>query len=238
MRLYAIILITIVCIIISFCVGDSGVGTSDATTEILSDPINKCESMIPSQQPRNVTHETNPYPSPPSGYTAVIGWVNATIGTGGAAGSVKVNNLKLWQKVNGTSTLVASKIVCSTCTDPNDRVWGYSLHKDQWQDPLAWWGKSNEGTKFFIDGESVIIPVSNIPDDVYHFWHAVWPRPTAISQRATYYITADVLVEGDAMVQIGIDYCPTTTTGNSLEAAVSNWYCAATNVQTIKAGAY
>jgi hypothetical protein len=165
-----------------------------------------------------------------------MGWVNATLGNGGTTGKVTITNLKLWENINGVKTVIAEKITCPTCSNPDDQVWGFSLDKSLWQVPSAW-SKANEGTKFLVSNQSVIAPVASRPSDVYHFWHALWPRPAA-NTSATYFLTADVFVEGDAMVQIGIDFWQSTSSGTNVEAAVSNWACSSSTAQTIKAGAY
>ncbi|MFZ2949155.1 MAG: PKD domain-containing protein [Desulfuromonadaceae bacterium] len=218
-----------------------GTVTSTASTVTIN-AVTACESKIPSEQPASVRREVTIYSSPPVlgdpsvQYGGVMGWVNATVGTGGTTGTVTVSNLQLWENQNGIKKVLTDKIICPLC-DPVDRVAGYSLDKTFWQDKSVWANKVNEGTKFLTSGQSVIVPVATLPNDVYHFWHIDWPRPLA-KANATYYITADVLVEGDAMVQIGIDFYQTIWAPTNVEAAVSNWACSSADVQTIKAGAY
>lgn len=194
-----------------------------------------CQTMIPSEQPYAVRHEANPYPTPPDGYGSVIGWVVATIGNGGSIGGVTVHSLELWENDGGVETLLIDKITCPLC-DENNKVFGYSLPKSQWQNPSAW-AKPNEASKFRVVGSAVVVPVSDLPGHVYHFWHVVWPR-SATKRGAKYYLIADAAVDGDAMVQIGLDYWERTDGGRNLEAAVSDWHCASPGMQTIKAGAY
>lgn len=208
------------------CRVSSAAGTVDLSGQ--------CEARIPEEQPSSARHATNPYPSPPPGYGAVIGWVNATVGTGCTSGSVRLKSLRLRESLDGCASVIADRIVCDSCDQPDDRVFGFSLPKLLWADPLAW-VRPNEGRKFEACGEEVVIPVSDHPDEVYHLWHALWPRPQA-SPDAIYSIAADVVIEGDALVQIGIDYWPDVEGGASIQAAVSDWRCAATGMQTITAG--
>lgn len=216
--------------------------SSSSTTNSPSTPpppsptLTLCEMKIPPEQPSSVRKEATIYPTPPAGYGAVIGWVNATVGNGGTTGKVTVNNLQLWENHNGIRTLLTEKITCPACSDPNDQVWGISLEKSLWQTSSAW-AKPNEGTKFVVSEATVLVPVANLPSHVYHLWNTTWPRP-ATKSGAKYYLQADVMVEGDGIVQIGIDYWQATNGGGNLEAAVSNWYCATPGIQTIKAGAY
>jgi len=227
MKIWVTFLLFLIHVLMSACGGGSSTSPQ---------PRSICESKIPPEQPPSVRNEINPYPTPPTGYGAVIGWVNATIGSGGTTGKVTVNNLELWEDYNSTKTLLANAIICPSCTNPDDKVWGYTVEKSQWGNRSAW-SKPNEGTKFQVQDCAVIAPVGNQPNQVYHFWHTYWPRPET-KNGAKYYLTSDVVVEGDAMVQIGIDFWQSTNSGNNIEAAVSNWYCAASGVQSVKAGAY
>lgn len=219
-------------------VTDNSGFTDKASQQILVEaPDNNtlCESMIPPEQPAAVWYEGNPYPTPPEGYSSVIGWVNATLGNGGDVGRITVHSLELWENYHGVETLLVDNIVCQLCDDDN-QVFGFSLPKNQWKNASAW-SKDNEATKFDISGSSVIVPVDEHPNDVYHFWNLIWPRNTT-KPGATYYLTAEIEVEGDGMIQIGIDYWEYTDSGTNLQAAVSNWYCATDGMQIIQAGAY
>lgn len=235
----------LITVITAVALGACGSGNDSAKTSNGNDNItpnnpaqDTCEAMIPPEQPAGVNHESLFYPTPPKDFSAVLGWVNATVGEGGSEGRVTVYNLKVWQNYNQVITLVASSITCQTCYDPNDQVWGYTLDKSLWQNPSAW-NRTNEGTKFDVLGSSVIANVGEMPDRVYHFWNTYKDdkRPYALSG-ARYYVTADVLIEGDAMVQIGLDFYKYQTGGSNVEAAVSDWACASSSVQTLKAGAY
>ena len=65
-------------------------------------PLTPCESKIPTDQPTSVRHEATFYPTPPNGYSAAIGWVNATIGNGGSVGKVNTTSLKQVDVLLGT----------------------------------------------------------------------------------------------------------------------------------------
>jgi hypothetical protein len=203
----------------------------------LGSPQDLCTANAPSQQPAAVNHETTDYPTPPAGYNAVIAWANATIGENGPTiGTVTVQFLEIHEKYAGNDNVISSSITCPLC-DSEDHIWGYTLLKTSWQNPSAWSG-SNDGNAFAISPEGyVIAPVGNKPLYVYHFWNTIWPRPVTMPG-AQYYVKAQVKVEGNAMLQIGLDYWMSPNGGTNVQAATSNWTCAASGWQTVQAGAY
>ncbi len=201
--------------------------------------IGTCSSAsIPTEQPTSVNHETNPYPMPPAGYHAVIAWAQAIVAnkTSGAKGSVTVQSLQIWERVGSSKKLIASKITCPAC-DSNNQVWGYIVLRSQWRNPSAWSGP-NTGSNFAISPEGyVIAPVSKKPLYIYHFWNALWPRPAA-QQGARYYVVAKAKIEGNAMLQMGLDFWGSTNGGTNIQGATSKWVCASSLWQDVYAGAY
>jgi len=205
-----------------------------------------CSDRIPVEVPSYGHTERTNYPSPPDGYVAILGWVNVIIGKSeyGMTGKAIIEKLELWEKEGTTERFIGSNIICTRTTTPNvcwnaeDQVWGYLWPKSKWIQDTSWWAPNN-GTSFSISPEGYVeANAGNNPDMIYHFWNTYDPRPLAKST-ATYFVKAQVKIEGNAMVQIGLDYYTQQQGGVNKEAAYSNWYCSSVSGwQAIKAGNY
>jgi len=198
-----------------------------------------CLEKVPDEQAVELRTARYIYPSPPSTYHAVLGWVNVVIGKleYGTQGKVIVKKMELWQVTNGIRNLVTDKISCPTCWLPEDKVFGFLVPMYLWMDRSAW-DRPNQGEEFSLTAEGYVeVPVENHPDMIFHFWHTDWPRPSASSQ-STYYLKAIAQVTGNAMIQIGFDYYqePGSTGVSNIEASYSDWHCAQPGWQEIIAG--
>ncbi|MEI7589703.1 MAG: hypothetical protein WCJ49_00050 [Deltaproteobacteria bacterium] len=204
------------------------------TLEIQNPVINSCFLKAPIEQWENIRYAQTVYSFPPQGYTSVIGWV-VGVNDGSGDGSVILKSLKVYGKdPQGIKHLISDRIICSSCTKPEDKVFGFHIPRSQWQNPNAWLNNPNNATAFDVlsDG-SVSIPTSRYPSDVFHLWNTEWPRSTVVSGW-TYSVEAEVLPQGSGMIQIGLDFY--TDSGVVLEAAISNWNCSTPNSITVTAG--
>ncbi|MBI5633818.1 MAG: hypothetical protein HZA15_10105 [Nitrospirae bacterium] len=222
----------VICSFAAACGGGSDSSSSRGT------PVpapNSCDSKIPPEQWPNDRYADVSFAMPPEGYGSIIAWAVVTIGaTGESAGKVTVKGLNLWEVADGKTSLIASSITCPLC-DSNNIVWGFTLEKSLWRVPSAW-SKPSEGSEFSISPEGyVVVPAGNHPTRLYHFWNTLWPRPVA-RQGARYYVTADALIEGNAIMQIGADYWQSPSGGSLVEAMNSDWYCSTSAWQTLSIG--
>ncbi len=90
-----------------------------------------------------------------------------------------------------------------------------------------------------LDDGTVIFPTSTYPTKLFHAWNTRWPTVEAL-QNIKYQIEAEVLVEGEGMIQIGYDFLPETNSGGNThtQGAISFWECSSTagNWVKIRAG--
>lgn len=177
------------------------------------------------------------YPSPPSSYHSALAWANVILGRDsyGTRGTVIVRKLELWEITGNSRKNIAEKLLCEGCTDPKDLPFGYLWPISQWTQDTSW-AKENEGYRFIITPEKYIeAPVYQNPDMIYHFWQANWPRPITKSG-STYATRAEVLVTGNAMINIGFDHYKQIDSVDNKEGASSKWVCADSEWQEIIAG--
>jgi hypothetical protein len=187
-----------------------------------------------------IPHYRYPYPPPISKidyYHSALAWANVILGRDsyGTTGSVIVRKLELWEITGNSRKIIAEKLLCEGCTDPKDLPFGYLWPISQWTQDTSW-AKENEGYKFIITAEKYIeAPVNQNPDMIYHFWQANWPRPNT-NPGSTYAARAEVLVTGNAMINIGFDHYEQIGSGGNKEGASSKWVCADPGWQEVIAG--
>jgi hypothetical protein len=202
--------------------------------------VNACFAKAPIEQPAAVRYQNLNYPKPPVGFEkgGVIGWATA-VNYGTSPGYVLVRKMAVYEvDPNGKRYLVTDKITCPAC-DLENRVWGYEMPKMLWSD-LSAWNRLNHGSVFeVLRGNVIKIPTSSQPFKLFHFWNAIWPRPS-VKPGWRYELEAEVLPVGSGMVMFGVDLWTATNGGTNVEAANSPWVCAksGSNWQTIRAGGF
>lgn len=196
-----------------------------------------CFSKAPKEQWPNKRYAQTIYASPPKGYEkgSVIGWVIA-VNSGFGDGSVLLKSLRVYgTDPQGNRHLITDKLICGTCTNPDDVVWGYHMPRSDWRDPGKWNLPSN-GTAFdLLENGVVKIPTSENPEDLYHLWNTQWPR-ASVTLGWVYEVEAEVLPQGAGMIQIGMDFWNRPDGGSNVEAAISNWQCATSDWVVLSAG--
>ena len=82
---------------------------------------------------------------------------------------------------------------------------------------------------------TVIFPTSDYPTKVFHAWNTRWPAVETLPNKQ-YQVEAEVLIEGEGMIQIGYDFLPETTSGGVAhkQGAISFWECSSTAGNWVK----
>jgi hypothetical protein len=161
----------------------------------------------------------NPAPPPPDFKSALL-WGIAIADTrvpGYASAEVEIASTRLTCRINGKDVIL---------NDDHGEVRGGLYRRDPWfgtdqHEPML---VTHDRTNL-----SVVLPVGQRPDRVWHFWSAS-PRATLPSgnlEGCT--VNARVRISHGALLQMGMDYWRNSTVayglgGNNHEAGASNWY--------------
>ncbi len=174
------------------------------------------------------------YRTPPDGFTAVVGWMQAIDIQGqGVSSLVEIDWMRICSTVNGEDTVILEDTF-DTGTPAMD--W-YGLY-----DRSPWFaGDRLAEMPFSVQNSALVIEPGLNPDRVYHWWNT--SRSTIPGGASRIWLEARVRITGGAGVQAGIDYWKDLTAEyagpgvNNTEAGASDWYRnSTTEWQTITAG--
>lgn len=193
------------CVLIAF----HGCGHADSSTP----------PYAPQESPHKVAYYR--YATPPVGFTAAVGWMQAIdiLGTG-ATSTVEVDWMRVHAVVNGIDTIILE----DTFDVHTGAMDGYGLYsRNPWfaGDKLA-------VMPFTISNGTLMLNPGANPNRVYHWWNTsrclIDPGTTRV------WFEARVRVSGGAGVQAGLDYWKDLSAPyaghnvNNTEAGTSNWY--------------
>lgn len=158
---------------------------------------------------------------PPAGWTSGQVWINAVHDTGKQGDSfIEIDWVRLYCVVGGVETLVAGEYTGNKTGIIPD---GGGLYLRN-----PWFGNDYyETLSYLATGETVTYPLSSRADRV---WHPIGKRAIVPSGATQCYASARVKPEGNALVQVGLDFWANQTAGYcgpelcNREGSGSNWY--------------
>jgi hypothetical protein len=167
------------------------------------------------------------HPTPPPGFAAVTGWMQAIDIRGqGEPSTVEVDWMRLHATVNGADVVLLEDLFAS----PNPAMEWYGLYR---RDP--WFaGDWLESMPFDLQGGAMILQPGLRPDRVFHWWNTApaqnVTRALVPAGTSRIWFEARARIAGGAGVQAGIDYWKDLTAPyagvnvNNTEAGASDWY--------------
>lgn len=169
---------------------------------------------------------------PPAGWTSGVAWVVAvhdTRKTG--ASNLDVDWIRLYCTVNGQETLVAGE----QQGNGTGVVWG-SLYTR-----YPWFGNNDAHSAMNVNftADTASLPLSDAPDKVWHFGGA---RSIIPANATRCYASARVKPNGNALVQLGVDFWKDQTANwcgfnqCNTEGSASDWYGISSTWITIYSG--
>jgi len=166
------------------------------------------------------------HPTPPAGYTAVLGWANIVHDrrlTGSS--KIEVDYFRLYALVDGQPVLLAADEFNNTS------VSGALWTRD------SWFATQTQGyLSAQFDNGVMTLPLSTHPDEVWHFWNSIWPRPLVPAGTTKIYVEMRFRITGPGCLQIGWDYYlkpgSLMVDGPNIEGAASDWYFESADFQT------
>ncbi len=174
----------------------------------------------PEESPRKTAYFR--YPTPPEGFSAVLGWMQAIniYGTGEPS-EVEVDWMRLHAVLNDGSDIV---LLEDDFDNELPSYWYFGLYL---RDP--WFGDDDyhEPMPFLVEDSSLIISPNTDPDRVFHWWTDRVDVPEDVER---IWLEARVRISGLCGVQAGIDYWRNLDAewagdnGNNIEAGASDWY--------------
>lgn len=196
------------------CGGD---GSSDDSATITP-------KYAPSESPRKTAYFS--YAIPPTGFTAVVGWMMAIDIQGkGISSKVEVDWMRLHAVVDGNDMILYEDNFDALAPAMNN----FGLYiRNPWFD-----GNQHTAMPFTIENSRLVIEPSRYPQKVFHWWNtsrSIVPKGTS-----RVWFEASIRITGGAGVQAGIDYWKNLTVDwagynvNNIEAGVSDWFGNSTN---------
>lgn len=167
------------------------------------------------------------HPTPPSGFMAATGWMQAIDIQGqGTPSTVEVDWMRLHATANNTDMILLG----DTFDSRNPLMEWYGLYNRN-----PWYAGDWLGSMpFSVQNSALILEPSLYPDRIFHWWNT---SPTQNITRALIpagttqvWFEARVRITGGAGVQVGIDYWKDLTAPyaglnvNNTEAGASDWY--------------
>jgi hypothetical protein len=164
------------------------------------------------------------HPRPPQGYASANAWLQvATLTSAGGPGTVTVDYLRLYARVNGADIpLMADEYNSLTC--------GTDFARSPWGSDEAL------GRTFPVSSGVVVFDPSVRPNRVIHPYGCVYPRLQIPAGTDRVWMEASVWVTGVAAVQGGFDYFATPTAKPLAEAGATDWFLAREGWQLISLG--
>lgn len=167
------------------------------------------------------------HPQPPIGLQHVVAWITALYRDGAQGeASVEVDYLRIFYYRNGEKILQYA----DEYDDPNrymDWTYGGLYLRKPWYgyDQHSAFKDGSFGTK--IEDGDLFLPVSTIPDRVWHPVSTCYPIPEVPIDIEYFVIEAKFSIDGDAQVQVGFDCWSTKQAGIEphTEGGASDWYC-------------
>jgi hypothetical protein len=173
------------------------------------------------------------YPTPPSGFTAIVGWMQAIdiLGTGSPS-TVEVDWMRVHVTVNGMDTILFEDTFDSSTPDMD---WYGLYSRNPWfaGDRLA-------VMPFSLQNSTLFMEPSLHPNRIFHWWST--SRSLIPANASRVWFEARVRITGGAGVQAGIDYWKDLTASDDIdesntEGGASDWYGNSTNDwQIVSAG--
>jgi hypothetical protein len=188
--------------------------------------------FAPAESPHKLAYYR--YATPPAGFNAVVGWMQAIDIRGtGAPMRVDVDWMRLHATVNGADTVLLDDSF-DTRTAAMDAYGLYSRNPWFAGDRLAPMPST-------IELSALVVLPNSSPDRVFHWWNTSRSLIPAGTTRV--WFEARIRVVGGAGVQAGIDYWRDLTSPyagldvNNTEAGASDWFGNLTaDWQTISVG--
>jgi hypothetical protein len=161
------------------------------------------------------------YALPPSGFTAVVGFMHAIdIDGTGAASKVEVDWIQLYATINSVDVLILEDKYDSY-TSAMD--WYGLYQRNPWYD-----GDRLAAMPWALENGSLVLEPSLYPQLIFHWWNTARSSIPAGASRV--WFQARVRITGGAGVQTGIDYWKDLTAtyagpdANNREAGASDWF--------------
>lgn len=165
------------------------------------------------------------YPLPPQGYASANAWLQiATLTSSGGQGTVTVDYLRLYARVNGADVPLMTDEYNSSAACGTDYA------------RSSWGSNEAPGCTFPVASGVVVLDPGVRPDRVIHPYGCVYPRLQIPAGTERVWMEAGVRVTGVAAVQGGFDYFATPTTKPLTEAGATDWFLARDGWQVISLG--
>lgn len=213
------LLVLSVLVLCEGCGGGGGGESSGPVSTAVLVPTAPAISYAPAESPHKTAYYR--YSIPPSGFTAVICWMQAIDILGmSSPDKVEVDWLRTHATVNGIDTILLE----DTFDGHTSAMDSYGLYsRNPWfaGDRLA-------AMPFSIQSSTLIMEPSLNPNHVFHWWNT--SRSSIPSGTSRVWCEARVRITGGAGVQVGIDYWKDLTAPyagfdvNNTEAGVSDWH--------------
>lgn len=169
---------------------------------------------------------------PPAGWTSGVAWVVAVHDTRAAGtSSLEVDWVRFYCTVAGQETQISGESATN-----GTGVDGGGLYTRN-----PWFGNNDAHTTMSVNFSSdiAVLPLSTIPDKVWHFWGS---RVIIPSNASRCFAAARVRLTGNALVQLGLDFWKDQNIGwcgldqCNTEGSTSDWYGASLDWITIYSG--
>lgn len=192
-------------------------GCTQSTEDSIESPWDSSCAPIESPWP----HGHDGPLTPPAGFLATVGWLQALDDTGVSGQSlVEVDWMRLHAVVNGVDRVLAVEEFDRVTTN----MTYYGLYRRN-----PWFAGDKIGSMpYTLSSGAMVIEPSARPDMVYHWWT---DRALVPSGTTRVWFEARIRITGGAHVQGGIDYWRDLNVGwagtnvNNTEGGVSEWEC-------------
>ncbi len=194
------------------------------------EPVSQTNSIAPPEAvPQSAEFKLG---LPPAGWTAGVAWVVAVHDTRKPGTSnLDVDWVRFYCMVNGQETLIAGE-------RPGNGTgveWGGLYTR------YPWFGNGDAHLPMNVNftGDTASLPLSDVPDKVWHFGGA---RPIIPTNATRCYAAARVKPSGNALVQLGVDFWKDQNVNwcgldqCNTEGSASDWYGASSDWITIYSG--
>jgi len=185
--------------------------------------VNDASSDKAPYAPKESVHQNGYYdkPTPPSGFTAGVGWMQAIdINGKGTLSKVEVDWMRLHAIIGNKDTILFE----DTFDYETEAMHWYGLYSRN-----PWFaGDRLDFMPFTVENGFLILEPNTIPNRVFHWWNTSRSIIPSIATRV--WFESKVRITGGAGVQAGFDYWKDLTAPpagynvNNIEAGVSDWF--------------